>query len=73
MNPFSRGNGLLNCFATICGPLPPSFLNLRAVVNQDNNIPMTTAGANNNNNPQEMIRYYPDENGNYSNRVVSYC
>ncbi|CAF1299924.1 unnamed protein product [Rotaria sordida] len=66
-NPFSHGNPLLNCFSTLCGPLPPSFLNLRAIIKQDNNIPMTTTGMNH--NLQETIRYHPDENGIYNKRV----
>ncbi|CAF0992825.1 unnamed protein product [Adineta ricciae] len=71
INPFSRGNGLVNCFATLCGPLPPSFLNLRAIVKQENSIPMTVTGTNNNNNNTSdgIVRYFPEENGNYSNQV----
>jgi palmitoyltransferase ZDHHC9/14/18 len=42
INPFSRGNCWLDCFSTLCGPLPPSFLNLRALVKQENNISMNT-------------------------------
>jgi hypothetical protein len=68
INPFSRGSPWLNFFSTLCGPLPPTFLNLRAIVKQNNDIPMTTAGTNN--NLQETIRYHPDENGIYKNRVV---
>lgn len=25
----------MNCFYTLCGPLPPSFLNLRALIQAD--------------------------------------
>ncbi|MCA0404331.1 MAG: hypothetical protein LCH30_11180, partial [Proteobacteria bacterium] len=36
-NPFSKGNPCLNCFSTLCGPLPPSFLNLRTVIPIEDN------------------------------------
>jgi len=39
-NPFSRGHFWSNCVSILCGPLPPSFLNLRAFVKEENNIPM---------------------------------
>jgi len=39
-NPFSRGHFWSNCVSILCGPLPPSFLNLRATVKEENNIPM---------------------------------
>jgi len=63
-NPFSKGSSCLNCFSTICGPLPPSFLNLRAIVIPDDNINMTTTGMN---NREERMRYQSDENGRYNN------
>lgn len=69
INPFSRGNALLNCFATLCGPLPPSFLDLRAVVKEDNSIPMVTIETNR--NAHDTVRYHADDNGSYANRVVS--
>lgn len=62
INPFSRGNMWLNCFATLCGPLPPSCLNLRAIVKEETQIP--------DNNLSETIRYHPEENGVPNNRVV---
>ena len=68
MNPFSRGSPWLNFFATLCGPLPPSFLNLRDIIKQDDNIPMTATAVNH--NLQETVRYHPDENGTNKNRVV---
>ncbi|CAF1240009.1 unnamed protein product [Adineta steineri] len=66
-NPFSRGNGWLNCFGTLCGPLPPSFLNLRTIVQQENNIPMTTMRMND--SLQETTKYHTGENGISNNRV----
>lgn len=57
LNPFSRGSLWLNCFAALCGPLPPSFLNLRRLVEEPNE------------HPPETIRYYPDDNVLHSNRV----
>ncbi|CAF3268509.1 unnamed protein product [Rotaria socialis] len=66
-NPFSRGHSLLNCFSALCGPLPPSFLNLRAIVKQENNIPMTAIGMNN--SQHDTIRYHPDDSAIYNNRV----
>ncbi|CAF5173694.1 unnamed protein product, partial [Rotaria magnacalcarata] len=66
-NPFSRGHSLLNCFSALCGPLPPSFLNLRAIIKQENNIPKTATGTNN--NLHDTLQYHPDENGIYNNRV----
>lgn len=53
----------------LCGPLPPSFLNLRAIVKQDDNIRLTANGMNN--HGQGTIAYHPDEHGLYKNRVVS--
>jgi len=55
INPFSRGNCWLDCLSTLCGPLPPSFLDLRALVKQENNT--------------NTIRYHPDDNGIFNNRV----
>jgi hypothetical protein len=69
-NPYSKGNSCLNCFSAICGPLPPSFLNLRAIVIQDDNINMTATGRININNTEQTIRYQPDENGRYNNYVI---
>lgn len=69
-NPFSRGSSFLNCFSTLCGPLPPSFLNLRAKIKQDNS---TLIEMNyNNNNQHDSIGYLPDENGLRNNRVVRF-
>jgi hypothetical protein len=60
----------LNCFSTVCGPLPPSFLNLRSTVTPNDNINMTTTGMLNINSTEETIRYHPDENGRYNNYVI---
>jgi hypothetical protein len=66
-NPFSKRNPCLNCFSALCGPLPPSFLNLRAVVAPDNDIMITTPR---NNNTDETRRYQMDENGYYTDHVM---
>ena len=58
-NPFSKGNSCLNYFSTICGPLPPSFLNLRAVVIPDEDTHRIR--IMNMNNTEEIIRYQPDD------------
>jgi hypothetical protein len=58
-NPFSKENSCLNCLSTLCGPLPPSFLNLRAEVTHDDNIHLTTTGMMNINNREEI------DNNNY--------
>jgi hypothetical protein len=64
-NPFSKGNPCLNCFSALCGPLPPSFLNLRAVVMPDDNLNITSTR----NNVEETVRYQMDENGRYTDYV----
>ncbi|CAF0773037.1 unnamed protein product [Adineta steineri] len=62
-NPFSRGNPCLNCFAALCGPLPPSFLNLRAIVTPDNNnINMSPTRMMNTINIDETRQYQRDDN-----------
>jgi hypothetical protein len=66
-NPYSKGNPCLNCFRTLCGPLPPSFLNLRAIVTPDDNINMTSARVT---NPNDTTRYQLDENGRFNNYVI---
>jgi len=55
-NPFSKGNSCLNCFSTLCGPLPPSFLNLRATVRPNNERTIHR------NNLDDGIGYHPEEN-----------
>jgi len=70
-NPYSKGNSCLNCFSTLCGPLPPSFLNLRQIIIVDESVNMTPTGTINLNNTDEIIRYQPDENGRYINDYVN--
>ncbi|CAF3025094.1 unnamed protein product [Rotaria sp. Silwood2] len=74
-NPYSKGNPCVNCFSTICGPLPPSFLNLRAIVKTDDHINMIRNNMMNN-NAEEMIRYQTEDNrrtnnNNNNNRVYT--
>lgn len=68
-NPFSKGNSCLNCFSTLCGPLPPSFLNLRATVRPTDTMHMTTTGILSMNNANETIRYQHDANNHYDDYV----
>jgi len=60
-NPFSKGNSCLNCFSTLCGPLPPSFLNLRATVRPNNERTIHR------NNLDDGIGYHPEENHHRNN------
>ncbi|UJR37186.1 hypothetical protein I4U23_029894 [Adineta vaga] len=71
-NPFSKGNPCLNCFAALCGPLPPSFLDLRATVTPDNNnfIHMVPTQMTNSNNTNETSRYHLDEHDRVNNYQV---
>jgi len=68
-NPFSKGNPCFNCFQTLCGPLPPSFLNLRSIVTPDDNINRTAARMTNSTNVNDTTRYQLDENGRFNNYV----
>ncbi|CAF1651776.1 unnamed protein product, partial [Adineta ricciae] len=73
-NPFSRGNPCLNCFAALCGPLPPSFLNLRMVATPDNHnfmsMNMVSSRAFNPDNADDILRYQIDEPGHMNNYQV---
>ncbi len=70
-NPFSKGNSCLNCFSTLCGPSPPSFLNPRAIITPDDGIGMSPAGIINSNTTEEILRYQPDRNGHHNNYVIN--
>lgn len=70
-NPFSKGNSCLNCFSTICGPLPPSFLNLRTIVIPTDNRNMSKTGILNINNADETIHYQHNGNNRYHDYVNS--
>ncbi|CAF3444367.1 unnamed protein product [Rotaria sp. Silwood1] len=75
-NPYSKQNPCVNCFSTLCGPLPPSFLNLRAIVKPDDHTNMrknNMMNNNNNNNVEEMIRYQSEENRRTNNNVRVYA
>ena len=59
----------MNCFAALCGPLPPSFLDLRAHVKQDDSLRRLTTNGMTTHGPG-TVAYHPDEHGLYKNRVV---
>ncbi|CAF1364672.1 unnamed protein product [Rotaria magnacalcarata] len=69
-NPFSKGNGCVNCFTTLCGPLPPSFLDLRATIKADGHInrvknePMSTT------NIEPIIQFQPEDNRRQNNNRI---
>ncbi|CAF1084045.1 unnamed protein product [Rotaria sordida] len=69
-NPYSKGHSCLNYFSILCGPLPPSFLNLRAIVKPDDHINMTRNAMMNTNNAQDLIRYQHEENRRTNNNRV---
>jgi len=52
-NPFSAGNGILNCNEVLCGPLNPSLIDARGYVTEDylisvcSSTPVNQAGQNN--------------------------
>jgi hypothetical protein len=62
----------LNCLASLCGPLPPSYLNLRAIIKQDDNLHLTMNGTSTtNHHVSSTMTYHTDEqNVNYKNQVV---
>lgn len=72
-NPFSRGNPCLNCFAALCGPLPPSFLNLRSVATPDNHnfmhMNIVSSRAFNPDNADDILHYQIDEPARMNNYV----
>ncbi|XP_018530106.1 LOW QUALITY PROTEIN: palmitoyltransferase ZDHHC14-like [Lates calcarifer] len=43
-NPYSYGNILTNCCAALCGPLPPSLIDRRGLIQSD--MPQTTSQSN---------------------------
>jgi hypothetical protein len=69
-NPFSKGNPCVNCFSTLCGPLPPGLLDLRAIVTPDDNIHMSPTRMMNTTNTNNTLRYQVDENGHFTNYVI---
>ena len=67
-NPYSKGNPCLNCFSTLCGPLPPSFLNSKAVVKLDDHTNMIKNEMIDTSDAEETVRYQLDETSRNNNR-----
>lgn len=59
----------MNCCSALCGPLPPSFLNLRAIIYPDDAISMFPTSMNNTINSDETRRYPMERNGLYQEYV----
>lgn len=53
----------MNCFSTICGPLPPSFLDLRAIVEPNDHIKKLKNGTV---SVPSTTRYPLEENHRYT-------
>ena len=59
----------MNCFSILCGPLPPSFLDLRAIVYPDDGMTMFPTSMNNAINTDNTRRYPVERNGLYQEYV----
>lgn len=61
-NPFSHGNGCSNCAWALCGPLPPSFLDLRGFIRNEESRARTT-------NNNHHLADFPGEVSPHKNRI----